>query len=78
MSSSSSSSSVQKKQIRIFKFGVDGNVYCNHDMVAIMRVARSRSTRQGHEFYGFPLWPLLTFLTFPYESLVDWIGEMLL
>ncbi|KAL8255079.1 hypothetical protein R6Q59_033300 [Mikania micrantha] len=57
MSSSSSSSSIRKKHIRIFKVGFNGNVYCNHDMVAITRIAESRSTRQGHKFYGCILWP---------------------
>ncbi|KAL8224387.1 hypothetical protein R6Q57_019862 [Mikania cordata] len=71
MSSSSTSSSVRKKQTRIFKVGVDGNVYCKHDMVAITRVAGSRSTRQGHEFYGCPLWPRLDCKFFMWKEEVD-------
>ncbi|KAL8201915.1 hypothetical protein R6Q57_011062 [Mikania cordata] len=71
MSSSSSSSSVRKKQIRIFKVGVNSDVYCNHDMVAITRVVGSRSTRQGHEFYGCLLWPRLDCKFFIWKEEVD-------
>ncbi|MFS7990121.1 putative transcription factor GRF family [Helianthus anomalus] len=57
MSSSSSSSSIRSKNPKIFRLGTDGRVYCNHDLVAIRRVAGNRSSRQGEEFYGCPLWP---------------------
>ncbi|KAF5785275.1 putative transcription factor GRF family [Helianthus annuus] len=57
MSSSSLSSSIISKNPKIFRLGIDGRVYCNHELVAIRRVARNRSSRQGEEFYGCPLWP---------------------
>ncbi|MFS7977601.1 putative transcription factor GRF family [Helianthus anomalus] len=57
MSSSSSSSSIRSKNPKIFRLGNDGRVYCNHDLVAIRRVAANRSSRQGEEFYGCPPWP---------------------
>ncbi|MFS7899049.1 putative transcription factor GRF family [Helianthus anomalus] len=57
MSSSSSSSCSRNNKPRIYRIGTDGNVYCNHEMVAVKRVAGSRSSRQGKEFYGCPLWP---------------------
>ncbi|MFS7920438.1 hypothetical protein Hanom_Chr03g00224891 [Helianthus anomalus] len=40
-SSSSSSSSVRNNKPKIYMIGTDGNVYCNHDMVAAKRVAGS-------------------------------------
>ncbi|KAD3338034.1 hypothetical protein E3N88_33555 [Mikania micrantha] len=62
---------LRNNQIRIFKVGVDDNVYYKYDMVAIMRVAGSRSTRQGHEFYGCPLWPRLDCKFFIWKEEVD-------
>ncbi|KAJ0935398.1 hypothetical protein HanRHA438_Chr03g0118881 [Helianthus annuus] len=49
-SSSSSSSSVRNNKPKIYRIGTDRNVYCNHDMVAVKRVASSRSSREGQEF----------------------------
>ncbi|KAJ0808776.1 putative transcription factor GRF family [Helianthus annuus] len=57
MSSSSSSSTIRSKNPKIFRLGTDGRVYCNHELVAIRRVAGNQSSRQGEEFYGCPLWP---------------------
>ncbi|MFS7961299.1 putative transcription factor GRF family [Helianthus anomalus] len=57
MSSSSSSSSIRSKNPKIFRLCTDRRVYCNHELVAIRRVAVNRSSRQGEEFYGCPLWP---------------------
>ncbi|MFS7906024.1 putative transcription factor GRF family [Helianthus anomalus] len=57
MSSSSSSFSIRSKIPKIFRLGTDGRVYCNHELVTIRRVAGNRSSRQGEEFYGCPLWP---------------------
>ncbi|KAK1430793.1 hypothetical protein QVD17_13807 [Tagetes erecta] len=57
MKSSSSSSTSVTKNPKIIKVDLEGNVYCNHDMVAIQRVAGRRSARVGEKFYGCPLWP---------------------
>ncbi|KAJ0717189.1 putative transcription factor GRF family [Helianthus annuus] len=50
MSSSSTSSIIQKP--KLFKVDLDGNVYCHHDIVAVLRVAGLKSKRYGEEFYG--------------------------
>ncbi|KAK1427473.1 hypothetical protein QVD17_16159 [Tagetes erecta] len=57
MSSASSSTSSYKKNTKRFKVDTEGNVYCNHDLIAIQRVAGRRSVRMGQEFYGCTLWP---------------------
>ncbi|MFS8006455.1 hypothetical protein Hanom_Chr14g01249331 [Helianthus anomalus] len=55
-SSSTSYTSGGKKNSAIFKLDSDGNAYSNHDMLAIRRVARPRSVRNGDIYYGCPLW----------------------
>ncbi|MFS7971660.1 hypothetical protein Hanom_Chr09g00835461 [Helianthus anomalus] len=47
MSSNSSSPSIRSQNPKIFRLGTDGNVYCNHELLAIRRVAGNRSSRQG-------------------------------
>ncbi|KAK1411621.1 hypothetical protein QVD17_38177 [Tagetes erecta] len=71
MSSSSSSSILPFKKLKSFRLGTDGNVYCNHNMVAVLRVAGSRSFRHGHEFYGCPLWPESDSKFFIWKEYVD-------
>ncbi|MFS7921026.1 hypothetical protein Hanom_Chr03g00231781 [Helianthus anomalus] len=51
MSTSSSSISCLKKNPKFFKVDPDGNVYCNHDMLAILRVVSRKRDRIGKEFY---------------------------
>ncbi|KAJ0539994.1 hypothetical protein HanHA300_Chr08g0293091 [Helianthus annuus] len=55
MSSSSTSSIIQKP--KLFKVYLDGNIYCHHDIVAVLRVAGLKSERHGEEFYGCSHWP---------------------
>ncbi|MFS7965607.1 hypothetical protein Hanom_Chr09g00764201 [Helianthus anomalus] len=50
MSSNSSSLSIRSQNPKIFRLGTDGNVYCNHELLAMRRVAGNRSSRQGEEF----------------------------
>ncbi|MFS7961227.1 hypothetical protein Hanom_Chr08g00712491 [Helianthus anomalus] len=57
MPSSSSSNTSQSHKARIFSVDLEGNVYCHYYRLAVRRVARHRSSRAGHEFYGCPLWP---------------------
>ncbi|KAJ0470421.1 hypothetical protein HanIR_Chr14g0718641 [Helianthus annuus] len=58
MSSSSTSGLIRRP--RLFKVDLDGNVYCHHDILAVVRVAGLKSQRHGEEFYGcdckFFLW----------------------
>ncbi|MFS7890049.1 hypothetical protein Hanom_Chr00s000006g01614181 [Helianthus anomalus] len=58
MLTSSSSISCLNKNPKFFKVDLDGNVYCNHDMLAILRVVSRKRDRIGKEFYGCPLWPV--------------------
>ncbi|KAJ0458133.1 putative transcription factor GRF family [Helianthus annuus] len=55
MSSSSTSGLIRKP--KVFKVDLDGNVYCHHDIVAVLRVAGLKSERHGEEFYGCSHWP---------------------
>ncbi|KAJ0872500.1 putative transcription factor GRF family [Helianthus annuus] len=73
MSSNSSSSSplIRSQNPKIFRLGTDGNVYCNHELLAIRRVAGNRSSRQGEEFYGCPLWPRSDCKFFVWKQEVD-------
>ncbi|XP_022008476.1 uncharacterized protein LOC110907865 [Helianthus annuus] len=55
MSSSSTSAVIRKP--KVFKVDLDGNLYCHHDVVAVLRVAGRKSERHGQEFYGCSHWP---------------------
>ncbi|KAI7741857.1 hypothetical protein M8C21_026573, partial [Ambrosia artemisiifolia] len=46
-----SSSSSYKKILRI---GIDGKLYCEHNLVAPLRVAGTCTSKPGHEFYECP------------------------
>ncbi|KAK1431083.1 hypothetical protein QVD17_14303 [Tagetes erecta] len=67
----STSTSSPSRKPRIFKVATDGKIYCNHDMVAICRVAGNRSTRPSHAFYGCPLWPSMDCKFFIWKEDVD-------
>ncbi|KAL9995781.1 putative transcription factor GRF family [Helianthus debilis subsp. tardiflorus] len=54
---SSSSTSCLIRRPRLFKVDLDGNVYCHHDILAVIRVAGLKSQRHGEEFYGCSHWP---------------------
>ncbi|MFS7897132.1 hypothetical protein Hanom_Chr00s007087g01736481 [Helianthus anomalus] len=41
----------------MFKVDLQGNVYCHHDIVAVIRVVGRKSVWQGQEFYGCSQWP---------------------
>ncbi|KAJ0511360.1 putative transcription factor GRF family [Helianthus annuus] len=56
-SSSTSSTSGLIRRPRLFKVDLDGNVYCHHDILAVVRVAGLKSQRHGEEFYGCSHWP---------------------
>ncbi|KAK1425136.1 hypothetical protein QVD17_20481 [Tagetes erecta] len=71
MKSSSSSSSSVTKNPKIFKVDLEGNVYCNHDMVSIIRVAGRRSPRIGQKFHGCPLWPRMDYKFFMWKEDAD-------
>ncbi|MFS7972155.1 hypothetical protein Hanom_Chr09g00841411 [Helianthus anomalus] len=51
MSSSSTSSSTVFKNPNFFKVDLEGNVYCHHDVIAVIRVVGLKSVRQGQQFY---------------------------
>ncbi|KAK1412203.1 hypothetical protein QVD17_33245 [Tagetes erecta] len=57
MSSSSTSVSNIIGNPRIFKVDLDGNVYCHHDIVAVLRVVRRKTNHNGQQFYGCSQWP---------------------
>ncbi|KAJ0788407.1 putative transcription factor GRF family [Helianthus annuus] len=57
MSSSSTSSSTVSRNLKLFKVDLEGNVYCHHDVVAVVRVVGRKSVRQGQQFYGCSHWP---------------------
>ncbi|MFS7942414.1 putative transcription factor GRF family [Helianthus anomalus] len=57
MSSSSTSSSTVSRNPKLFKVDLEGNVYCHHDVVAVVRVVGRKSVRQGQQFYGCSHWP---------------------
>ncbi|KAK1412506.1 hypothetical protein QVD17_33814 [Tagetes erecta] len=71
MSTSSSSSSVMREKPKIFKVSTDGQVYCNHDMVALCRVAGHKSSRPGQPWFGCPLWPSMDCKFFMWKEDVD-------
>ncbi|KAK1419142.1 hypothetical protein QVD17_28301 [Tagetes erecta] len=71
MSTSSSSSSVMREKPKIFKVSTDGQVYCNHDMVALCRVTGHRSSRPGQPWFGCPLWPSMDCKFFMWKEDVD-------
>ncbi|KAF5782663.1 putative transcription factor GRF family [Helianthus annuus] len=52
MSSSSTSASTLFRNPKMFKVDLQGNVYCHHDIIAVIRVVGRKSVRQGQEFYG--------------------------
>ncbi|KAF5801247.1 putative transcription factor GRF family [Helianthus annuus] len=57
MFNSSNSSCNTNRIPKIFKVDMDGNLYCHHDIRAVIRVAGRRSVRCGAEFYGCSQWP---------------------
>ncbi|KAJ0548993.1 putative transcription factor GRF family [Helianthus annuus] len=57
MSTSSNSSCNTNRIPKIFKVDMDGNLYCHHEIRAVIRVAGRRSVRCGAEFYGCSQWP---------------------
>ncbi|MFS7990481.1 hypothetical protein Hanom_Chr11g01059341 [Helianthus anomalus] len=77
MSSSSSSSCSRNNKPRIYRIRADGNVYCKHDMVAVKRVAGSRSSKQWNEFYGCLSWLKSDCKFFVWKEDIDvnWYGE---
>ncbi|MFS7890013.1 hypothetical protein Hanom_Chr00s000006g01613791 [Helianthus anomalus] len=54
---SSSSTSGTKKNPKKFKVDIEGNVYCNHDILAISRVVGRRNARSGEAFFCCTLRP---------------------
>ncbi|MFS7919684.1 putative transcription factor GRF family [Helianthus anomalus] len=58
MSSSSNSSWSVNRTPKLFKVDLDGNLYCHHEVVAVLRIAGPKSVRHGDQFYGCPQWPL--------------------
>ncbi|KAF5801646.1 putative transcription factor GRF family [Helianthus annuus] len=58
MSSSSNSSWSVNRTPKIFKVDLDGNLYCHHEIVPVLRMAGRKSIRYGDQFYGCPQWPL--------------------
>ncbi|KAI7755241.1 LOW QUALITY PROTEIN: hypothetical protein M8C21_027016 [Ambrosia artemisiifolia] len=39
---------------KILRIGIDGKLYCEHNLVAPLRVAGTCTSRPGHEFYECP------------------------
>ncbi|KAJ0836397.1 hypothetical protein HanRHA438_Chr16g0766491 [Helianthus annuus] len=58
MSPSSYSSWSVNRTPKIFKVNLDGNLYCHHEIVVVLRMAGPKSVRHGDQFYGCPQWPL--------------------
>ncbi|KAJ0914885.1 putative transcription factor GRF family [Helianthus annuus] len=58
MSSSSNSSWSVNRTPKLFKVDLDGNLYCHHEVVVVLRIAGPKSVRHGDQFYGCPQWPL--------------------
>ncbi|KAJ0694824.1 putative transcription factor GRF family [Helianthus annuus] len=57
MSSSSTSASSLIRKPKLFKVDLDGNVYCHHDIVVVLRVVGRKSERHGQQFYACFHWP---------------------
>ncbi|KAJ0851195.1 putative transcription factor GRF family [Helianthus annuus] len=57
MSYCSNSASSANSKSKIFKIDLDGNVYCHHEIVAVVRMVRRNNQRKGQEFYGCSKWP---------------------
>ncbi|MFS7976608.1 hypothetical protein Hanom_Chr10g00894401 [Helianthus anomalus] len=58
MSYCSNSASSANRKSKIFKLNLDGNVYCHHEIVAVVRVVGRNNQRNGQEFYGCSKWHL--------------------
>ena len=58
MSSSSSSSSHASQKPKLIRVDYEGNVYCNHDIIAATKVAGLHKSRPGEEFFCYSLWPV--------------------
>ncbi|KAM0055621.1 hypothetical protein Hdeb2414_s0006g00208301 [Helianthus debilis subsp. tardiflorus] len=58
MSSSSNSSWSVNRTPKLFKFDLDGNLICHHEIVDVFHIAGPKSVRHGDQFYGYPQWPL--------------------
>ncbi|MFS7996978.1 hypothetical protein Hanom_Chr12g01136291 [Helianthus anomalus] len=43
---------------KLIKVDLDGNLYCYHEIVAVLRMAGPKSVRHGDQFYGCPQWLL--------------------
>ncbi|KAJ0714523.1 putative transcription factor GRF family [Helianthus annuus] len=71
MSSSSRSASSVFRNPKIFNVDLEGNVYCHHDTVAVIRVVGRKSLRQGQEFYGCSQWPRSNYKFFLWKEDVD-------
>ncbi|KAI7734597.1 hypothetical protein M8C21_001405, partial [Ambrosia artemisiifolia] len=54
MSSSSSHKLKSSSNLKILRIGTDGKLYCEHNLVAPLKVAGTCTARPGHEFYECP------------------------
>ncbi|KAJ0735617.1 putative transcription factor GRF family [Helianthus annuus] len=71
MSSSSTSASRVFRNPKMFKVDLKGNVYCHHDIVAVIRVVGRKSLWQGQEFYDCSQWPRSDYNFFLWKEDVD-------
>ncbi|KAI7746879.1 hypothetical protein M8C21_018040, partial [Ambrosia artemisiifolia] len=54
MSSSSSCRMRSSSNLKIVKVGTDGKLYCEHNLLAVMRQGGTCASRPGHYFYESP------------------------
>ncbi|KAF5783364.1 hypothetical protein HanRHA438_Chr11g0519631 [Helianthus annuus] len=71
MSSSSTSASRVFRNPKMFKVDLQGNVYCHHDIVAVIQLVGRKSLRQGQEFCGCSQWPRSYYNFFLWKEDVD-------